>query len=162
MEQQLAWVVKDLGLITDSLHISFFIFTITKKNEWAWFWSYRLLSNSWLEWSKISAPILDLWMKWADWILKNQKTIESFFVISIMEQQLAWVVKDLGPDRWPVTEMATVTNVNATAYFLIPEHNEDRARPNFQAGLCCKNVTGVERGGSGAAFGGGVQWRRRV
>ena len=49
--------------------------------------------------------------------------------------------------------MATVTNVNATAYFLIPEHNEDRARPNFQAGLCCKNVTGVERGGA--------QWRRR-
>ena len=73
--------------------------------------------------------------------------------LSIIEQQLAWVVKDLGPDRWPVTEMATVTNVNATAYFLIPEHNEDRARPNFQAGLCCKNVTGVERGGA--------EWRRR-
>ena len=70
--------------------------------------------------------------------------------LSIIEQQLAWVVKDLGPDRWPVTEMATVTNVNATAYFLIPEHNEDRARPNFQAGLCCKNVTGVERGGGSA------------
>ena len=72
-----------------------------------------------------------------------------------MEQQLAWVVKDLGPDRWPVTEMATVTNVNATAYFLIPEHNEDRARPNFQAGLCCKNVTGVERRGAAAHSGGG-------
>ena len=53
--------------------------------------------------------------------------------------------------------MATVTNVNATAYFLIPEHNEDRARPNFQAGLCCKNVTGVGRGGGGAAFGGGAR-----
>ena len=124
---------------------------------------------------------------------------QDLFVTNVnatIEQELAWVVKDLGskpesnkqtnkqtepieskkneqdfcqidhwatvglsgqrsrPDRWPVTEMATVTNVNATAYFLIPEHNEDRARPNFQAGLCCKNVTGVKRGGSSAAGGG--------
>ena len=35
-----------------------------KKKQWVFLLSYRLWSNSWLEWSKISAPIVDLWLKW--------------------------------------------------------------------------------------------------
>ena len=37
---------------------------LIKLKGWAYFWSYWSWSNSWLEWSKISAPIVDLWLKW--------------------------------------------------------------------------------------------------